>query len=103
MENQNELLVKEFLKSHMGLSEKRVLQEYRGLKKYPDIEAEFVSYIKNGWDDIQSNNLVVEGFSAKQLYEQYPLSVLGAYNYLIYLREEPVEALNFLKKGLPRK
>ena len=102
MVSQNEIIIKEYLKNHMGLSEKRILQEYDGLREYPDIESEFAFYIENSWDNKKTDWIVVEGFSALQLYEQYPLSVLGAYNYLIYLREEPEEALGLLKKGLPK-
>ena len=102
MVSQNEIIIKEYLKNHMGLSEKRILQEYDGLKKYPDIESELAFFIENGWDDKKSEWIIAEGFSAQQLHEQYPLSVLGAYNYLIYLREEPEEALGLLKKGLPK-
>ena len=103
MVSQNEIIIKEYLKNHMELSEKRILQEYDGLREYPDIENEFAFYIENGWDDKKVDWIVVEGFSARQLNEQYPLSVLGAYNYLIYLREEVDEAKKFLKQGLPRK
>jgi hypothetical protein len=50
-----------------------------------------------------SNPIKVEGFTACQLATNYPLSPLGAYNYLIYLREMPVQALADLEAGLPRK
>lgn len=102
MTSQNEIVIKEYLKNDMGLPEKRVLQEYDGLKVHPDIECEFAFYIENGWDTKKSDWITIEGFTARQLHEQYPLSALGAYNYLIYLREEPKEALALLKKGLPR-
>lgn len=103
MASQNEIIIKEYLKNHIGLTEKRVIQEYDGLCVYSDIESEFAFYIKNGWIDNKIEWLTIEGFTAKQLHEQYQLSELGAYNYLIYLREEAKEALEFLKKGLPRK
>ena len=101
MTSQNEIVIKEYL-NNMGLSEKRVLQEYYGLKDHPDIAGEFAFYIENGWDTKKSDWITIEGFTARQLNEQYPLSALGAYNYLIYLREEPKEALGLLKKGLLR-
>jgi len=45
----------------------------------------------------------VQGYSAKQIYDSTYLEVIGAYNYLIYLRRKPKEALENLEKGLPRK
>lgn len=47
------------------------------------------------------NPIKVEGFTAQHLATNYPLSALGAYNYLIYLREMPEKALADLKAGLP--
>lgn len=47
------------------------------------------------------NPIKVEGFTAQYLATNYPLSALGAYNYLIYLREMPGKALADLKAGLP--
>lgn len=47
--------------------------------------------------------ITVHGYSAEELYNNYKLNVLGAYNYLIFLREEPMRALDLLKKELPRR
>ena len=46
---------------------------------------------------------MIEGYSAKRLNTEYPLSILGAYNYLIYLREDLQNALKDLKNGLRKK
>ena len=45
----------------------------------------------------------VEGYSAQEIYEKTYLTKIGAYNYLIYLKEDPEQALKDLKNGLPRK
>lgn len=45
----------------------------------------------------------VEGYSAQDIYEKTYLTEIGAYNYLIYLKEDPEQALKDLKNGLPRK
>lgn len=56
------------------------------------------------YDDFPANNpITVEGYNAKQLNKNTHLSVIGAYNYLIYLREDAKNALNNLRKGLPQK
>lgn len=49
------------------------------------------------------NPIKDEGFTAQNLATNYPLSALGSYNYLIYLREMPGKALADLKTGLPTK
>ena len=47
------------------------------------------------------NPIKDEEFTAQNLATNYPLSALGSYNYLIYLREIPEKALADLKAGLP--
>ena len=43
----------------------------------------------------------VQGYTAEKLFANTRLNVIGAYNYLIYLCENPDEALDYLSKGLP--
>jgi hypothetical protein len=45
----------------------------------------------------------VQGYTAQQLYETTYLDALGAFNYLVYLKRKPKEALADLKAGLPRR
>lgn len=45
----------------------------------------------------------VEGYSAQDIYRKTYLTEIGAYNYLIYLRKHPKQALKNLKDELPRK
>lgn len=97
----NEGIIKKFIKKENNLNEYRATQEYQEIHKFSDIEEEFVFYIENGWKE-ETKLLKVEGYHAKQLFENYSLSILGAYNYLVYLREDPVHAIDFLNKGLPR-
>lgn len=40
------------------------------------------------------------GYTAQELYDNYNLSPLGAYNYLVYLLDDQDNALEDLKKGL---
>ena len=82
---------------------KQIVQSIRKLEKYPDIFEEFKTVLAN--DDIKLLNTEIteSGHTAKELNLNYSLSILGAYNYLIYLRELPSEALNYLEKGLPIK
>lgn len=45
----------------------------------------------------------IRGFSAQDIYEKMYLTEIGAYNYLIYLEENPEQTLENLRKGLFRK
>lgn len=93
-------IIKEYLIQKIELNDYRAEQEYLGLHRYEDIEQEFVNYILNKQE--RKKCIEVEGYTAETLHKQYPLSILGAYNYLIYLRENPKEAMLNLEKGLPR-
>ncbi len=44
----------------------------------------------------------VEGYTAQDLFETTYLTEIGAYNYLVYLKEHPKEGLEALAKGLPK-
>lgn len=73
------------------------------LSRYPDVFEEFVNYILNGEKFSEHQCLEIEGYTAKRLTDETILTPLGAFNYLIYLREEPKEALADLKAKLPRR
>lgn len=94
----------EKIKNYFKLNQRITVECMDELEKHPDIQKEFL----NGLQDsafvfIKDNPISVQGYTAKYLFENYPLNELGAYNYLIYLREKPEEALEKLKQGLPRK
>jgi len=91
------------LKTDFKMSEKRAVLAVQKLLSHKDIYDEFVLVATSGKYAKESSAVSVEGYTAEMLNSNYPLSVLGAYNYLIYLREAPKEALEDLKKGLPRK
>lgn len=91
------------LKNDFRMSEKRAVLAIQKLLKYKDIYDEFVLVTMSGKYVEESLAVSVEGYTAESLNSNYPLSLIGAYNYLIYLRESPREALEDLRKGLPRK
>jgi hypothetical protein len=85
------------------MSTKRAVLAVQKLQTHQDIYHEYVSVVKNDGAVSSDKQIHVEGYTAQQLSQNYPLSLLGAYNYLIYLRESPKEALADLKNGLPRR
>lgn len=91
------------MKAIFRLNQRRAVQSLDKLAAHKDIYDEFVKVIYGGKQAVSDHPVSVEGFTAGVLAEKYPLSVLGAYNYLIYLRERPREALADLEKGLRRK
>ncbi len=101
-EAKRENCVVKHLMTEYNMSEQRARTSYNKLLRQDDILNEFYFYIKNNRFK-NFNQIEVERYSAKQLYDTTYLEPLGAYNYLIYLRESPKEALEDLKKGLPIK
>lgn len=94
----------EDMKSRFKLNQKMAILSLVELECHPDIYKEFLGGMENTMFSFpEENAIVVEGYSAEMLFANYPLSELGAYKYLIYLREEPEVALADLKAGLPRK
>lgn len=91
--------ITEYILHHMKLSQTRAEKSYEKIARHADVRKEFYQYIMD--DEVFTQNPIkVEGFTAQHLATNYPLSVLGAYNYLIYLREMPEKALADLKAGL---
>lgn len=93
--------ITEYALYHLHLSPARAAKAYKKLSEYPDILNEFYQYIMT--ETYPQTPIEVEGYTAEYLVAHFPLSPLGAYNYLIYLREMPQKALADLKAGLPTK
>ena len=98
----NSTLIKKMMRQFV-MSKKQAVNALMGLSKYEDLFNEFVAGMNGEQFRFPDTLISVEGFTAKQLNEEYPLSVIGAYNYLKYLREDKAHALKDLKNGLPRR
>lgn len=95
--------IMKLLKEQYKQTTKRAVLTIKKLLRHQDIYDEFV---KRSFLDVNEkidNPITVQGFTAEQLHNNFPLSILGSYNYLIFLREKPEDALDKLKQGLPRK
>lgn len=94
-------LIKDYLRTVSGYSEKRLDSILSKLKTHTDIYLEFYDFVLD--EQFPEDGIAVEGFTARQLFENFKLTPLGAYNYLIYLRERPAKAIADLKARLPKK
>jgi hypothetical protein len=92
--------IMEVLRNQYELSENIAVKSIRKLLTHPDIYAEFSASTILGTYPEPDLALRVEGMTAEYLNRNFPLSMLGAYNYLIFLREEPEEAICDLRFGL---
>ena len=95
-------LIYRFAKENSELSDKGIDKFIKDLKVYTDLYVELVEYLLNN-NRYKKDLIEVEGYNAETLCRQYNLTRIGAYNYLMYLREEPQNALADLKANLPRK
>ena len=95
-------LIRDYLLTFDKYNEDRIIEIIEKLKKYGDIFFEFYDFVL--YENFPTEDRIeVEGYTAEKLYNTTMLNPLGAYNYLIYLRDNPEEALAYLKAGLPVK
>lgn len=95
--------IDEYIATNFGLKNERLEKAVNKLISYEDICRECLYWISTG-NYVQEGKCVeVEGYTAKKIAESTYLKPIGAFNYLISLRKNPKEALENLKKGLPRK
>lgn len=80
-------LIRDYLLTFDKYNEDKIIEIIGNLKKYGDIFFEFYDYVL--YEEFIEDGLVVEGYSAKQLYEISKFNPLDAYTYLIYLRDNP--------------
>lgn len=92
----------EYMQFDRGMSEKRAKETLEKLDRHEDIKNELYDTLINEAFPV-STRLVVCGYKAEDIWKTQKLSILGVYNYLIYLRENEKEALENLKAGLPKK
>lgn len=102
--NSKEEMLCRFIQQRFGYSEKRARIMVGQMSPYADIIDEFFNYARVGkYCKKDKTKTEVCGYTAERLITEYNLSPLGAYNFLVYLREEPENALKDLSTGLPRK
>ena len=92
-----------FIRETCSMSEQQANEAWEYLKQDMHVLFEFKYYVAKRRFVPADDCYKVQGYSAEQLYTTTYLEVLGAFNYLVYLKTKPQEALDKLKKGLPRR
>jgi len=96
-------LICDYIKKNNQLPENKLEAAIQKLYKQKDVYKEFIEFILNDTYKQDDSAIKVQGYTAKKIADETKLTPLGVFNYLIYLREKPQEALENLKKGLPIK
>ena len=85
------------------MTTKRAVIMLEKIARHPDIFDEFQQTINFSTRQRIDNAVCVEGYTAWALETTTRLNTIGAYNYLVYLREDPEGAKRALTAGLPVK
>jgi len=96
-------ILEKYITNNTQNSTKTIEEMVKKIVSYDDVFEEFINYILAEKEFETNNPLVVSGYTAQKLFDEYKLNALGAYNYLIYLMEDNEAALADLKAKLPRK
>jgi len=95
-----EMLVYNYLTQIKQLKESEANYYLRKLSSQPDILDEFAYWIKNKRFK-NENAISIRGYSAKSIFGICPVSELGAYTTLLWLRDDPQGALDFITDKMP--
>lgn len=94
-------MLQRYIQQKYGYSDKRASSMLNQMILYDDIFEEFFNYARVGkFCKKDKTQTQVCGYTAETLHCDYNLSPLGAYNYLVYLKEDPSNALTDLKELL---
>ena len=92
--NSKEEMAVRFVQQKYKYSEKQSRRMVAQIAKHKEIFEEFFNYARVGrFCKKDKSQTQVHGYTAEFLSKEYNLSPLGAYNYLVYLIEDPERAL----------
>ncbi len=105
MENfeEKEKNIIEHLKAEYGYSETKARKAMDYLLQVKIIAFEYSYFIEHGDYVPDKYASVYSGYTAKRISSETDLTILGAFNCMVYLKRKPEEALANLKAGLPIK
>lgn len=93
----------EYLKHVYNYTEQDAAKAVDYLMQAREIAVEFVYYIEHGEFIPERYASNFHGYTAKQLNNKPFLSLLGAFNYMVYLKTKPERALAHIEKSFPRR
>ena len=93
----------EYLKKEYGYSDAKAEKAIDYLLQVKTIAFEFFYYVEKGEFVPDKFASEFSGYTTKKISAETELTVLGAFNYMVYLKKNPAEALANIKKGLPRR
>lgn len=96
-------IIMEYLKHEHKYTEQDAAKAVDYLMQAREIAVEFVYYIEHGEFIPERYASNFHGYTAKQLNDKPFLSLLGAFNYMVYLKIKPERALAHIEKGFPRR
>ena len=97
-------MLQRYIQQKYGYSDEKARIMVEQMSVYTEIFEEFFNYARIGkFYKKDRTKTKVCGYTAEVLNKDFGLSPLEAYNYLIYLKEEPNKALEDLKAGLARR
>lgn len=97
-------LLKKYLSKQKGFDERLIAQTCESFLRNPDILDELNYYLVN--NAFRQNPIEERGYTAQLLHELYGESlkrVFDAYNFLIFIREDPDYAIKIINKRFPKK
>ena len=95
--------IETYLKDEKNASDSVIESVMAKLNSHLDIRAEFVQWLDTRSYPVDSP-VKVEGYSAKDIADLAPfLDGIGAYTFLIALRDDPTQAKEIIRAGFPRK
>lgn len=97
-----QILLDHFAKEY-GYDKEQGKNALEYLKQDESIALEYLYYVENHSFVSEDTATNYHGYTAKRLSEETDLTVLGAFNYMVFLHRRPKDALAYLKKGLPRR
>ena len=100
---EKEPVILSYLMKEYNYSEKKADKALEYLKQNKYVAFEFLYYIENEVFVPEKYATEYYGYTVAKLSQRDDLTLLGAFNYLIYLQKKPEEALANIKKGLPRR
>lgn len=96
-------MILSYLEQEYGYGEEKAREAVEYLKQSEYTAFEFAHYVERGEFVPDRYAEYRSGYTAERIYRETGQTVLGAFNYMVYLKRKPEEALEYLKKGLPRR